>query len=166
MWVMGFVDFQCAKSRSSSRAQMGARRNSSGRAQVVRNDGKEEEEEENNLVCVGPFGAFVAVAVPGSNLFPVPAYIYDDLVNCIFPNRHTIPPKRKLAKNKEIFLLAHQIKKISLLNLFSCKLQFEVWFGRFTSFFLPLFIYSSPTLPPFPPPSSFLLYYVAMSFGR
>jgi hypothetical protein len=39
--------------------------------QVVRNDGKEEEEEENNLVCVGPFGAFVAAAVPGSNLFPV-----------------------------------------------------------------------------------------------
>jgi hypothetical protein len=39
--------------------------------QVVRNDGEEEEEEENNLVCVGPFGAFVAVAVPGSNLFPV-----------------------------------------------------------------------------------------------
>ncbi len=66
-WVL---DLQCAKcSRSSSRAQMGATRNSSSRAQVVRNDGKEEEE--NNLVCVGPFGAFVAVAVPGSNLFPV-----------------------------------------------------------------------------------------------
>jgi hypothetical protein len=48
---------------------------------------------------------------PGIESLPRPAHIYDDLVNCIFPNRYTIPPKRKPAKNfYTFFLLAHPIR--------------------------------------------------------
>jgi hypothetical protein len=73
---------------------------------------------------------------------------------------HISTKKENLQKISIPFLLAHQIRKISLLNLFSCKLQLR--FSRFASFSLSLFIYSSPTPPP--RPFSFLLYYLAMSF--